>query len=222
MKGGTYYIIFSVKEVCNLAEYSSNSNKARDGEVTPEKQEKKITPVVTGGAVIQKKTRLSKFKDSIIAESLDNVASYIWSDVFIPALKSFISDAGTKGLNRMLYGKSADNKVTNTSKISYGSFFTPGSVKIADPARPIVNSSVYDYDNIYFTDRGDAEAVLESMCEMLDIFQQVSVGDMYDLANVPTTNYLVNNYGWTSLSGAKVMSSNNGYFIKLPKATQIK
>lgn len=205
-----------------MAEYSGNSNKLRNNEVKTETPEKKITPVVTGTAIVQKKSRLSKFKDSIIAESLENVASYLWSDVFIPALKSFISDAGTKGLNRMLYGKAADNKTTNTSRISYGSYFNPGSIKVGEPSKVLTGTSVYDYDNIYYPTRGDAEAVLESMCEILEICQVVSVGDLYDLSNVPTTNYVVNDYGWTSLRDAKIMSSNNGYFIRLPKAKQIK
>lgn len=205
-----------------MADYSGNSNKLRESQTKEESQEKKVAPVISSGAVVMKKSKLSKFKDSIIAESLENVASYLWSDVFIPALKSFISDAGTKGLNRMLYGKSADVKNSNTSKISYGSYFNPGSVRIGEPSRAIASTSVYDYDNIFYPTRGDAEAVLESMCELLEFQQVVSVGDLYDLSNVQTTNYLVNNYGWTSLRDAKVMSSNNGYFIRLPRATQIK
>jgi len=205
-----------------LADYSGNSNKLRDGESNTIPA-KKIEPVVTGTAVVQKKTRLGRLKDSIIAESLDNVVSYLWTDVFIPSLKSFLADAGTKGINRLLYGKAAENKQINTSRISYGSYFGNNSVKIGEPSRPLVNSSVFDYDSIYFNDRGDAEAVLESMCEMLDTFQVVTVGDMYDLANVSTSNYMVNSYGWTSLSGAKVMGSANGYFIRFPKrAEQIK
>lgn len=205
-----------------MAEYSGNSNKSRDGELN-NLPAKKVEPVVTGTAVAQKRSRLGKFKDSIIAESFENVVSYLWSDVFIPSFKSFLADAGTKGINRLLYGKAVENKQINTSRISYGSYFGGNSIKMAEPSKVLVNNSVFDYDNIYFSNRGDAEAVLESMCEMLETFQVVSVGDMYDLANVETSNYLVNNYGWTSLSGAKVMDSNNGYFIRFPKrADQIK
>ena len=200
-----------------MAEYSSNSNKSRNNEVSVP-QVRRVEPVVTGTAVAQKKSRLGKIKDSIIAESFGNVVSYLCTEVVIPAAKSLLYDLGTKGLHRTLYGSSSDIKQTNTSKISYGSYFisSPGSVRMAEPSKTLVNSSVFDYDNIYFSNRGDAEAVLETMCDMLETYQVVSVGDMYDLSNVDTSNYLVNDYGWTSLAGAKVMGDQNGYFIRFP------
>lgn len=224
MKGGTYYINFSVKEVSDLAEYKSNSNKSRDGENSVPK-ERRVEPVVTGTAVVKERSTIGKIKDSIIAESFANVISYLCTDVIIPSAKALFCDLVSKGAHRWMYGKSADIRQTNTSKISYGSFFNggPGTIRVGEPSRALTSGSVYDYDNIYFTNRGDAEAVLETMGEMLEIYQVVSVGDMYDLANVETSNYLANNYGWTSLTGAKVMDSDNGYFIKFQtRAKEIK
>lgn len=207
-----------------MAEYKSNSNKSRDNENSAPK-ERHIEPVVTGTAVVKERSTFGKIKDSIIAESFTNVVSYLCTDVIIPSAKALICDLVEKGARRWMYGNSADVRQSNTSKISYGSYFNggPGSVRIGEPSKVLTSGSVYDYDNIYFTNRGDAEAVLETMGEMLEIYQIVTVGDMYDLANVETSNYLANNYGWTSLTGAKVMDSQNGYFIKFQtRAKEIK
>jgi hypothetical protein len=79
-----------------------------------------------------------------------------------------------------------------------------------------------DYDNIIFDNRGDAEAVLTSMEDILDQFGCVSVADLYDLADVAAPNYTVNNYGWTNLANAQVLRCRDGYIIKLPKVTSLK
>ena len=224
MKGGTYYINFSVKEVNDLAEYKSNSNKSRDNENSAPK-ERHIEPVITGTAVVKERSTIGKIKDSIIAESFANVISYLCTDVVIPSFKALFCDLVDKGARRWMYGKSADARQSNTSKISYGSYFNggPGTVRIGEPSKALMSGSVYDYGDIFFNSRGDAEAVLESMCDLLEFQQVVSVGDLYDLSGVQTTNYLVNNYGWTSLIGAKVMDSDNGYFIKFQtRAKEIK
>ena len=54
---------------------------------------------------------------------------------------------------------------------------------------------------------------LETMNDLLEIRQIVTVADLYDLAKLETTNYMVNNYGWTSLKGSEVRRTSDGYYI---------
>ena len=76
------------------------------------------------------------------------------------------------------------------------------------------------YNDIVFSNRGDAEEVLGRMEELLEHFKAVSVADLFDLAGL-RFNYTDNNYGWTNLREARVERVCGGYTIRLPKATNI-
>lgn len=200
-----------------MEEYRSNSIKSRDGVPEPI-VEKRVEPVVSGGATTQKKTKLGKFASSMIAQDLSSVGEQLYSDVLIPSFKKIIQDIFVNGIDMLLYGKSGGPRSMNTaSKVSYGSFYqrSYGS----EPVRAGSSNSAFDYDNIVFDSRGDAEAVLTSMEDLLDQFEVVSVADLYELADIAAPNYTANKYGWTSLKGAQVLRCRDGYLIKLPRVT---
>ena len=73
------------------------------------------------------------------------------------------------------------------------------------------------YDDILFDSRGDAEAVLDTMNDIIDRYGTVSVADLYDLAQVPNDNFTMNRYGWTNISGAYAHRVRDGYILKLPR-----
>lgn len=201
-----------------MEEYRSNSLKIRDGTVEPV-AERKIDPVISGPAMAQKRSGLRKFKDSIIAEDMNSVGSWILSEVLIPSFKRAISDVVTNGIDMLLYGKASGPKSSSSiSKVSYGNFY---SRSYNEPLKAGSNGSAFDYDNIIFGNRGDAEAVLTEMENLLDQFEVVSVADLYELADVAAPNYTANKYGWTSLKGSQVLRCKDGYLIKLPRVTII-
>ena len=202
-----------------MEEYRSNSNKSINGELTQKEEEKKVGPVISGSATSQKKTGLSKFAESMIATSASDLGSWILSDVIVPKVKDTISSIVTGGINMLLYGKNTPSSSgTTLSKVSYGSFY---SSKNTELLRAGTNNPVFDYDNIVFDNRGDAEAVLTAMEEIIDRFGVVSVGDLYDLADVPAPSYTAHKYGWSSMRNAQVLRCRDGYVLKLPRATSI-
>ena len=201
-----------------MEEYRSNSIKIRDGMSEPI-SEKKIDPVVSGVTTTQKKSGFNRFASTIIAEDLNSVGSWVFSEVLIPSFKKVISDVVTNGIDMLLYGKASGPKSGSTmSKISYGSYYQRS---YNEPLRSGSNNNSFDYDNIVFSSRGDAEAVLTGMEDILDQFEVVSVSDLYELADVAAPNYTANKYGWTSLRGAQVLRCKDGYIIKLPRVSVI-
>ena len=76
------------------------------------------------------------------------------------------------------------------------------------------------YNDIVFSNRGDAEEVLSEMLEILEHFEVVSVADLFDLAGF-SFKYTDEKYGWTNLQDARVERVCGGYTIRLPKATNI-
>ncbi len=197
-----------------MKNYKSNSDKAR----YERNSEKKVEPVITGTAKTRKKRETHKFTDIFIAEDANNVKSYILMEVIIPTVKKTISDVITTGIEMLLYGESGrSNKSTSRSKVSYRNYYERDSDHIR--ANSISNRrSGLDYDDILFDTRGDAEAVLDAMNDIISQYGVVSVSDLYDLARVPNDNFTMNNYGWSNIGGATAVRIRDGYILKLPRA----
>lgn len=206
-----------------MEEYKSNSLKVRDG-AESKVEEKQIEPVISGSAKVHKQSCFGKFKDDIVAESFKNVGEWLWGEVVIPNTKRFIDDLVTNGIHMFLYGKGGGPKSSSIQKISYsnGSSFVNYSTTSKNIVKAGSHSSGINYDNIVFDSRGDAEAVLTQMEEMIDVYGMVSIADLYEMAELPIPSYTLNNYGWTDLKSATTMACRDGFLIRLPKATNIK
>lgn len=205
-----------------MEEYPSYSHKTREkAKADSEKPEKRVEkPIVTGGASAKKKSEIRKFADGFVSEDAASVKSYIVQDVIIPAAKRILDDVIVGSLRMLLYGEKGGSGGgrTNASKVSYRSYYERESDRRRDNNAGRVRSG-FEYDDIEFEYRGDAEAVLTEMENIIEQFDMVSVGDLYDLADVSTSNYSVNRYGWTNLATAQIARTRNGkYIIKLPRA----
>lgn len=194
-----------------MENYPSNSHKARE-----EVAEKKVEKVVSGKTSTKKKSGIRKLSDTFLSEDVSNVKSYIFSEVLLPAAKKLVSDIVTNGTNMLLYGE-IKNKKGNSSKVSYNRYYDDRS---RDYRSPVVRNN-FDYDEIIFETRGDAEAVLDAMYDILNQYKVVSVAELYDLASITTHNYTCNNYGWIDLRGSSVVRVRDGYILKLPRALAI-
>lgn len=201
----------------NEISYRSNSHRSREEQQEPLETKKKVEKVVKG-PVKAKKNDIRKITDIFISEDVNNVKSYIFMDVLVPAIKKAISDVVRNGIDMILYGDAGGSKNRSTaSKVSYRSYYDN------ERDRRDVSSSKtrtgYSYDDIVLDNRGEAEEVLSRMDELVGTYGTVSVGDLYDLVGI-AGNYTDNKYGWTAstIRGARVERVRDGYMIKLPKA----
>ena len=194
-----------------MENHPSNSHKTRE-----QNTDKKVEKVVSGKTSTKKKSGIRKLSDTFLSEDVSNVKSYIFSEVLLPAAKKLVSDIVTNGTNMLLYGE-IKNKKGNSSKVSYSRYYDDRS---RDYRSPVVRNN-FDYDEIIFETRGDAEAVLDAMYDILNQYKVVSVAELYDLASITTHNYTCNNYGWIDLRGSSVVRVRDGYILKLPRALAI-
>lgn len=189
--------------------YTPNSNKYKE----EKKEERRVQKVVTGEVKVKKKSEAKKFVDTFISEDVSKVKEYIWMDVLVPAVKKAISDIVTNGIDMILYGSTGKSKSSSsTTRVSYTNYSNPSSQQ-----RAVAQRTVYSYDDLLFNSRGEAEAVLAGMDEIMSNYQMVRVSDMNELAGV-TGNYTDNNYGWTDIRSAQVIRVRDGYMIKMPRA----
>lgn len=201
-----------------MAEYASNSEKSKRAAEEPEKR---LTKVTKGAAKSKKKSGVQKAIENNFSTDLSKINEYIWLDVLIPSLKKAISDIVTNGIEMILYGEVRhDRKGTPAGKVSYSSYYAGGGAK--KEHGPVRAGSGFNYDDIVFENRGDAESVLSAMEETIERYGFVSVLDMYDLADVSTNNHTLGKYGWTDLHDAKTVFSQGNYMIKLPKVEPLK
>ena len=198
-----------------------NSHKYRKEQAN---KEKKIESVVSAGAKTKKKNELTKFAEFI---EVDNI-----KDTLSSAAKKALSDVVMKGIDMMgdvfkncidiaLYGEIQSHKKNRSvHKVSYDSYYR-NPIDRSRHATTTRSMNVFDYDDVIFETRGDALTVLDAMQDIIDQYQFVSVSDLYELSEITTDNYMVNNYGWKDISSADVVRVRDGYMIKLPRAVPI-
>lgn len=192
-----------------MAEYKPNSNKYKT------EQRKKQEKVVQGKVRRKKKSEVRKWKDTFISKDAEDVKSYIIMDVIVPTIKNTILDV----VSMCLFGDTV-KRSKNHNTVSYNRCY-PSASQSGRTNRRNATSSRYDFDDIIFDSRGEAEDVLDHMGEIMDAYNGVvTVADFYDLAGV-TGTWTDNNYGWTNLSQATVQRTRDGFIINLPKAIPV-
>lgn len=203
-----------------MENYSPNSHKYRESQKESSGERQKLEKVVAGPVKTKKKGEIRKFRDVFISEDASNVKSYILMDVLLPAFKNMIEDTVTNGIRMILRGETSARKDRSAAaKVSYNRFYDDRDRR--NDSRDIRTTRTgYSYDDVHFTNRGDAEIVLSRLDEAIDTYGIVSVADLYDLAGI-TPMHTDYKYGWTNIRNAAVRPTRDGYIIDMPKALPI-
>lgn len=199
----------------------SNSNASK-GKPVPKAhvktEEPKVKKVVKGN-VKTKKNEIRKFTDIFVAEDINTVKNYIWEDIIVPTTKNLVVDVATNFVETLILGgrRSGSRSRTSYDRPSYRDY---SSHSRDDRARVSRSRSIFDYNDIVFDSKRDAEAVLDELDEQIRRHGLVSVAAFYDMCDM-TAPYSANNYGWTSINRARVVSVRGGYSIEMPRASEI-
>lgn len=188
-----------------MEDYRSNSHKSR---------EKTTKSVISKGTKVRKKNGIRKFADAFISEDMPAIRRYIFNDIFIPYAKRFVDES----FHALLY----KNRGSSDRPYSYTSSYTSYN-HYHDDSRSSVRSSVrkpYDFDDIVYEDRGDAEIVLDSLRERIEYCGYATLLDLYTASN-RDCSYTYDRFGWSNLDDARVIPVYDGYIIRLPKAYPI-
>lgn len=204
--------------------YTPNSHKYKEEQKTAATTEKRVQKVVKG-PVKTKTNEIRKLTDIFISEDISNVKEYIFMDVLVPAIKKAIYDIVTNGIDMFLYGGTGKNKNNSSgAKVSYRSYYDQKNNNHSSNYRGSENTSRngFDYEDIVFSNRGDAEAVKQQMRDVIGRYGVVTVADLYEMADPNLTPpYTSCKYGWMDVSSAEAQRVRDGYILKLPKAVPI-
>lgn len=204
--------------------YTPNSHKYREEQKNatpaPAPEEKRVQKVVKSPART-KKNEVRKLADIFISEDISNVKSYIFMDVLVPAIKKAIYDIVTNGIDMFLYGGTGKGKGGSSgAKVSYGNYYDQKKNNNYRGSENVRSNNGFEYDDIEFGNRGEAEAALQQMHDAIARYGLVTVADLYDMAGL-TAPYTSQKYGWMSVNGVNVVRTRDGYILKLPRAVPI-
>jgi len=211
----------------NLPDNSYSGRKERAQEAKAAKpatsaqtsDEGKRAEKIVKGKVKTKKNEVRRLTDIFISEDVSNVKEYILFDVLIPTIKKTIYEVVTNSIDIALFGgKGSSGKRSTSDKVSYTDYNSRSSRR--DDRSSNRTSTGYSYDDIILDTRGEAEAVLARMDEMMETYDVVRVADLYDLVGV-TGEYTDNKYGWTNIRNARIERVRDGYRIVMPRALPI-
>lgn len=178
---------------------------------------KKVQKVITGEVKTKKKSSaaLALQHLGVVPDDIEDVKDYIIKEQIVPAAKNLFFDM----LQTIIFGGDYKGRSgRRSSRTSYESYY--------DDRRDRGNSKrgrSFNYDELIFDSRGDAEEVLDQMSDMIHRYPTVSVADLYDAAGV-TCPHTYNYYGWDEeddINRSRVVRTSNGYVIKLPRPRPI-
>lgn len=184
-------------------------------------QQRKVTSVVDAKPKLQKEPLGKKVKRIFFSEDVDNVGSFIFIDVLVPAIKDLLASIVENTVNVALFGSGS----TRRSYLSRGNpqqranLYWNSSV---GNQRPYANErprSTNNFREIIYETQADASRVLDGMMELVSSYGLASIADLYSFSNLSSDNYTNNDYGWTNLRGSRVVRVRDGYILELPKPT---
>ena len=191
-------------------DYPSNSKRSRQ----PPPEKKKTEQVVTGTVVQRKRPWYDRAIHTVFSGDNDTLTNYIVMEVLVPAFRNLIYDVASQGAERALYGESRRGSGSRSG--GYTNYSAPSG---RNPTRPTLSRqarATHDFDDIVLASRVDADEVLNALSEMIELYNQATVADLYDLVGV-TTDFTDNAWGWRDLRTATVRPIRGGYLLNLPR-----
>lgn len=196
-----------------------------------------VQPVASGK--VKKKSLGTKVKETFLTSDLPDVKSNIVNDILIPSAKNMVLDAVRSITNSIagtveltLFGKisrgigSGPHVGSIGSRIRYEDAYRGGGARreLTSTQRAtfaideIVFEGIDIVNGIERNPRQQAQAVIDSMIDHIEMYTYATVRDFYDFCGVTTRDYTESSYGWRSFSGARAEPISGGrYIIVCPK-----
>lgn len=184
------------------------------------KEEKPAIEKVVEGAVLKKPPITRRLKDMLFGGEFRTAAGYIFTDVALPAARTLMVDAATKGIERLVYGEENPNRRSgrgremNRPRVSYSTPSRSFDARLPDQ-RPRALPHRAPAEDVVLRTREEAETVAERLGDIVDRFQQASVADLYELLG-HQHSHVDNKWGWTEMPHTTITQIRDGFLLELP------
>lgn len=215
-----------------LSERSINmtADKNRDYDISREalglegetpKDDKHIEAVAQGTKVSKSKSKARQIAEIFVGGDLKETAEHVRDDVAIPALKNFLYDSLSEGLQRLLWGETRNDRRRNSTHRDY-----VGYSRRARESRPAPQTNTrysrvaQGFDDVVLATRTEAESVLSRMYDLVEQYHMVTVAEFYSLVGI-SAEFTDENWGWKDLRSANIQHIRDGFRINLPKPEEL-
>src|SRR5213595_2960606 len=161
-------------------EFPSNSEKSRKG--VPDG--KNISPVVSSGATRRRKSFRKQFKETFVAGDARTAIQYVLFDVLLPAAKDMVVEAGSQGIEKLIFGESRRRAATRpqagpTGYVSYNRYSM--DQRLSGPQRALSREARarHNFDEIILDERAEAEEVIDRLFDLVSRYASASIADLY-------------------------------------------
>lgn len=192
--------------------------------------DKKASNVVTGNVDI---STGKKIKNAFIQKDGKTIRDYAFFDVFIPSVKRTVYDLVTRIFGMALFGDKGTSGGVGSGGVDYarpyqqvayrasGSVYTPYGQPSAPAPKPSTAPTGFEYESWVFSNRGDGEAVLNQLTDIIETYGFVTIVDLYDSVG-KTAPYTAENFGWRSMNGCEVKVCSGGWRLSMTRPSPIK
>ena len=184
--------------------------------------EKEITRVTSGDPVRKRRSLRKQFSETFIGGDFRSAMQYVMFDVLLPAAKDMIVDAGSSGIEKLIFGDTRRKGSTppQAGPAGYVTYnrIAMGASRMASPARAMSRRgrTRHDFDEIILDSRTEAEEVIDRLFDLVSRYETASVADLYELVGISST-HADHKWGWTDVRGAGVSRVRDGYLLDLPE-----
>jgi hypothetical protein len=198
-------------------EFPPNSEASKRGPREPDKDIKRIT---SNDPIRRRQPLRKQFGKTFVKGDIRMAAQYVIFDVLIPAARDMIAEAGSQGIERLIFGESRRKGNPSpqsgpTGFVSYNRYSMGSRQTAPQRAMSRMARARHDFDEIVLESRPEAEEVIDRLFEVVSRYGAVTVADLYELVGIPG-NHTDNKWGWSDLRGAGVSRVRGGYLLDLP------
>ena len=212
---------------------NSRKSKSESSETVEEEPRREITPI-TDKATVRNKPIGRRLIDSFRGEDLRSVGGHLFVDILIPSLKDLVLELIQQGAARAIKGDGYYSSTTQynvpfrvggpqyTAYNRYGPNSTSNSKPKQIQKAPAQSVGAKDFQDIILPDRGVAEYVLSRLREYIEMYDFVTVRELFELVDIQAP-FTADNYGWNDLTRAGVRRiGGGGYVLVLPQTIALK
>lgn len=180
----------------------------------------RVRPVAKGE--IRKKPATTRLSDIFIAQDIKSVGSYVFERVIVPALQNLAVNTINSVARGVFLGEGAINTFNDTKRMgnghtSYNSMYGRTQTKTYIGTA----SSRVSFEELSYDDYGDAQLVLDVLDECIQNSGYATIADLYE-ASQRTCPYTGEYFGWRDISKARIVQDGDKWWLKMPKAMEIR
>jgi hypothetical protein len=185
--------------------------------------DKDVQRVTSSDPIRKRKPLRRQFSDRFISGDMRTAISYVIFDVLLPAARDTIVEAGSAGIEKLIFGDARRRGATPPQSGSYGyvqyNRYSGGRSPVMSSAQRAMSRQArarHDFDEIVLESRIEAEEVIDRLFDLVSRYESATVADLYELVGLAST-HTDNKWGWFDVRGAGVSRTRDGYLLDLPE-----